>query len=538
MKIFQISDLHIIPTSDVFELKSKADKMCAYIRGIIPQMEQVIFFVLGDIGDGGNISSYRTASKLFDCLLEQLSGWDVLFEFIPGNHDLCNGNIDEFDCFISKYQHTKHKYSDSSTFSIDYGGVNFIFASSVVHNDHKNGQVNIESVKSNIKPRTENVLLLHHSLINEDIDDHSSIGNSAAVLEALSTAGVRFVLHGHTHKNGTIQLGDVFLVGSGSPFKDMSNSPNINNQFNTVQIEKGRITGIANCRYIADWNKYIGYTIFPIPQDEYSDPLAIEKDKFNAVEGYIERKILPYSIIASDNLAQYFNGEKRVSLFEACKEHRLLLLLSDAGTGKSMELNQLAYLLSDSASPYYPVHICLNIYSGKEFIDLLPSKYRRLDPCQLFWIIDGFDELEVKYIKDFKRQLAEYTSANQQTHIVLSTRSNFCKTTTADKGFETFPGFREYGICSLEREAVIEYVVANNLNGEDFLKEIHERGLTGLESVPFYLIKMTIIYKVDNRLPNKSELMDQLITLRFKWDSSKYDYTIDNSLDEQRVEIF
>lgn len=538
MKIFQISDLHIIPTSDASELKSKIEKMCEYIRGIIPKTEQVIFFVLGDIGDGGNLTSYHTASELFDYLLEQLSGWNVLFEFIPGNHDLCDESIDGFDYFISKYQNTKHKYRDSPTFSVDYGGVNFIFVSSVVHNGHKNGQVNIESIKSNIKPGTENVLLLHHSLINEDKTDHSSIGNSEFVLKTLSTAGVRFVLHGHTHANRTIQLGDVLLVGSGSPIKDMGDYPNINNQFNIVQIENCRITGIANCRYNADWERYNGNTIFPIPQQDYADPFAIEKINYNAVEGYIEQTVLPYSIAASDKLSQYFNKEKRISLLEACKENRLLLLLSDAGTGKSVELNQLAHLLSDSASPYYPVRTCLNIYSGEEFVDLLPSQYRRLDPCHLFWIIDGFDELEAKYINDFKRQLAKYTSAYQQAHIVLSTRSNFCKTTTADKGFETFPGFTEYGICSLDSDAVSRYVIANNLNDGDFLKEIHERGLTGLESVPFYLIQMATIYKAHNCLPNKSELMDQLITLRFKWDSIKYDYTTDYSLDEQRVEIF
>lgn len=65
-----------------------------------------------------------------------------------------------------------------------------------------------------------------------------------------------------------------------------------------------------------------------------------------------------------------------------------------------------------------------------------------------------------------------------------------------------------------------------------------EKGLNGLESIPFYLIQLTIIYAIHNSLPNKSKLMDELITLRFKWDSIKYDSTTDYSLDEQRVEIF
>jgi len=539
MKIFQISDLHISPNSNTSELKFKVDKMCEYIRRIIPKTEQVIFFVLGDIGNSGDHASYSTASQLFDYLLKQLTGWSVVFEFIPGNHDLCDGSIDSFDRFISKYQNTKHRYRDSPTFSAVYGGVNFIFSSSVVHNSHKNGQVNLESIQLNIKPKVKNVLLLHHSLINEDNDDHSSIGNSESVLKTLSTAGVKFVLHGHTHANRTIPIVEnVLLVGSGSPFKDMSDSPNINNQFNTVQIENCRITGIANCRYYGDWKKYIGYIIYPIPQHDYADPFAIDKINFKAVEGYIQRMVLPYSIAASDEVTQYFNKEKRVSLLEASIENNLLLLLSDAGTGKSVELNQLAYLLSDNAGMYYPVRICLNTYSGEEFANLLSSEYRRLDTCHLFWIIDGFDELEAKYINGFKRQLAKYTSVNQQTHIVLSTRSNFCKTAVANEGSETFSGFAEYGICSLDSDAVSRYVIENNLNAANFLEEIREKGLTRLESNPFYLIQLTTIYADHNSLPNKSELMNQLIAHRFKEDSLKYDCTTDYSLDEQRVKIF
>ena len=61
-----------------------------------------MFIVLGDIIDKGNIEGYVSAEKYFSSLRHELKDYKIKFEFIPGNHDLVNGSLSDFDTFISK----------------------------------------------------------------------------------------------------------------------------------------------------------------------------------------------------------------------------------------------------------------------------------------------------------------------------------------------------------------------------------------------------------------------------------------------------
>ena len=60
-----------------------------------------MFIVLGDIIDKGNIEGYVSAEKYFSSLRHELKDYKIKFEFIPGNHDLVNGSLSDFDTFIS-----------------------------------------------------------------------------------------------------------------------------------------------------------------------------------------------------------------------------------------------------------------------------------------------------------------------------------------------------------------------------------------------------------------------------------------------------
>lgn len=536
MRIIQISDLHIAPNFDTSHEKIKIIKsMCEFIRSTIPKTEEIIFFVLGDIGDCGNPASYQSASIVFDYLLDQLRGWKVAFEFIPGNHDLYNKSFNDFDQFISKYQNTKHQFTDNPTFSTVYGDINFIFASSITHANWQNGQVDSESIERNIKLDLANVLILHHSLINEDATDHSSVSDVSSILPMLSKYKIEFVLHGHTHECRNIVINkNIQLIGTGSLLAKMDE--NDNNQFNIMQVQKGKINKIINCRYIAGLKKFLGYTIYPFGK-EYADPLTIPKQKYKAVDHYIERKILPYSLAVSDSFTQYLSRDKKIPLLEAFKENNLILMLSDAGAGKSTELNQVAYLLSEDSNPVYPVRINLNTYVDQEIVALFPEEYRSLDSEFLFLIIDGYDEIEPQHVNCFKRRLTKYVEENPHVHILISSRSNFCRITSPDNGEGTFPNFLEYGLCLLEKADIIRYVVARGLAYEEFFTEMQDKGLADLQYIPFYLIHLISIYESQGRLPAKPDLMDELIAFSFKSDNKKYDHTAPVPLVDKKIEL-
>ena len=78
----------------------------------------------------------------------------------------------------------------------------------------------------------------------------------------------------------------------------------------------------------------------------------VEQNFYPPVEDYISRKLLPLDIALADEWIQYLNRAKRVSLFDALQKDKLILLLGDAGQGKSLEMNNLAHKLSETA--YYP----------------------------------------------------------------------------------------------------------------------------------------------------------------------------------------
>ena len=96
----------------------------------------------------------------------------------------------------------------------------------------------------------------------------------------------------------------------------------------------------------------------------------VEQNFYPPVDDYIARKLLPLDLALEDEWIQYLNRSKRVSLFDALQKDKLVLLLGDAGQGKSLEMNNLAHALSGTAC--YPFLFRLRDYTGQEISELLP----------------------------------------------------------------------------------------------------------------------------------------------------------------------
>ena len=91
-----------------------------------------MFIVLGDIIDKGNIEGYVSAEKYFSSLRHELKDYKIKFEFIPGNHDLVNGSLSDFDTFISKmgvdYSFSNkikiRSYPENLLYNLNYSDIN------------------------------------------------------------------------------------------------------------------------------------------------------------------------------------------------------------------------------------------------------------------------------------------------------------------------------------------------------------------------------------------------------------------------------
>ena len=117
-----------------------------------------MFIVLGDIIDKGNIEGYVSAEKYFSSLRHEFKDYKIKFEFIPGNHDLVNGSLSDFDTFISKMG-VDYSFSNNPVVAKEYGNVNFIFADSNLSRDYKSScEINLEEICLKVIKDKQNIL--------------------------------------------------------------------------------------------------------------------------------------------------------------------------------------------------------------------------------------------------------------------------------------------------------------------------------------------------------------------------------------------
>ncbi len=93
--VVQLSDIHFQVHSNV--LISRLEKIIAAIQPTLQQVQAVAFAVTGDVAYSGNSQEYEIAleffTKLKETVRETYPDIEVVFVFIPGNHD-CNFESD------------------------------------------------------------------------------------------------------------------------------------------------------------------------------------------------------------------------------------------------------------------------------------------------------------------------------------------------------------------------------------------------------------------------------------------------------------
>lgn len=252
----------------------------------------------------------------------------------------------------------------------------------------------------------------------------------------------------------------------------------------------------------------------------------VEKNSYPPVDDYISRKLLPLDVALADEWIQYLNRAKRVSLFDALQKDKLVLLLGDAGQGKSLEMNNLAHRLSGLSC--YPFLIRLRDYTGQEIPELLPPGIESVPAHLRVLMFDGYDELTSDDASLFRKRIANYVNGNPGINIVISSRSNFCRA-EKDNNARTFPGFFVYRLCELTHADIREYLLSHNISPDEFDRAANAGNVKSLLACAFYLCKLVSIFKKENRLPPKKHLMDTLVEESFTFDDSKYSMPLEDN---------
>lgn len=538
MRFYMLSDLHLDPAQSEEKIEKGLNELCTRLRTeASPNEGLILFAVLGDIINQGEEKAFSKAESCLNQICEHLHDYEVRFEMVPGNHDRHERNVEAFDRFSAKFG-VVCNFANQHTYAKEYEGINFIFTDTTWGGEHNEpGHLDMESIKSAVKANCENILFCHHALTQYHVDSHDCVENGEQLSRDLRKMGIRFVFHGHTHQaDMTVSETHAVEFGCGSLFQPMDNMPvGTNNQFATACGRDGKIVGIDRLIFTADGSRLAIDALYP-KKRQFQDPDEIGKIPYSAIERpHIPRKVLPHENAAEDRLMQAFYGVPSLTLLDAINKCGRILLLSDAGQGKSVELRHLAHEAGQGR--FYPFLFSLKDYMGETITELVPEAYREgyhdLHPSRKLLLFDGYDELTSDCRVTFEKQVARYVKDEPEARVLISSRSNFCRAESKNES-RTFPGFTIYDFCPISQPDQTEYLRECGIAAEMFFKEASSVGVQGVLDNPFYLSGLVEIYQEDQSLPNKREVMDRLIRLRFCKDDEKYH----ERLDEKEYQLF
>ncbi len=256
---------------------------------------------------------------------------------------------------------------------------------------------------------------------------------------------------------------------------------------------------------------------------------------------------------SQENCAEQKNGNKEAcELTQLCKRYACIVVLGEAGNGKTTELKWVAAYYSERKELPRPALLTLKTYMN-ETLEELAVKQGCFTENEngLFFIIDGFDEISGENRQNFLKQLAVYHQQKPETRLLISARNHFYREGMLGDFFQVVwieplqfedksekPQQLEDEIRKPQQfENGAEYVKEYGLDKEAFMEEIRKRKLEELLRVPFYFIEICKIYKEKGVLPERGHLMQTLINNKLSEDLKKFRMATPMDLQEEQAQI-
>ncbi|MHA1294581.1 MAG: hypothetical protein ACTSQJ_18220, partial [Promethearchaeota archaeon] len=241
---------------------------------------------------------------------------------------------------------------------------------------------------------------------------------------------------------------------------------------------------------------------------------------------YIPRKVT--SIQNFNSKTSFYSTEKQKDLINIILEQDRVVLIGDAGTGKTTELNRIAFFLSRKESHFNPFLVSLNTYVAQSICELLPEDWNKVPKKIPIVILDGLDEIESKNKRNAIRNIERFSVNYPNVKIIISCRNNFYNS-ESENFSGTLKGFSTYILLDLEETEINKYINKKlEIQAENFYEIIIKNALEDIIKIPFYLIDLVDLFKKEKDIPqNRTEIFEKIINLRIDQDIEKYRTTTD-----------
>jgi hypothetical protein len=206
-------------------------------------------------------------------------------------------------------------------------------------------------------------------------------------------------------------------------------------------------------------------------------------------EGYIARSITKYDQTASSN-EPFGPAEKGTGyLKDVIVNDKRVVLLGTAGSGKSVELQQLALSIQNhTSSPFVAIYKRFNIYTEESIDEYLPSGWSKVPEAAVIVFLDGLDEIQPSSFHFALRKILSFSENYPQLRMIISCRTNFydLPSPAAPKGL--LEGFSVYIINDISPWEIKRYAnEKRQIDGEAFLRAAFDTNLWDLIQKPFFL---------------------------------------------------
>lgn len=282
-------------------------------------------------------------------------------------------------------------------------------------------------------------------------------------------------------------------------------------------------------------------------REEFEDFKKIDKDvsgneleyieKYNFPLKYIQRGISHITSIQQKKENPLYKI-KEESLEEIIHKNKRTVLLGEAGSGKSIELQYLAAELSSNESSLVPIFKRLNFYTSDQGIkNYLPENWDKIPESKLILILDGLDEIPRDEFNKTVRQISSFSEKYPEISIVISCRTNFYEL-PVNNSQGTLSEYIPYFINDFTLEDVKRFYKTSFEEKEvdDFVIEIFENDLGDLIVNPFFVMVLADVYSKNKTLSlSQADLFQQFLFQRMEFDEEHFKTTFEIRSKKQEI---